>query len=195
MANCVHFLRLGGLIFTCHMIKCAFIWWPILYIYLLLVNYSVHQKLFDGIFYTHTSQHCPIFYVQPLHDLVCIVLAFVAYFVYFLLGELRDILWLHLHVTLVTYSVHNEFLYTYFPMFDLFSISTTSSLPNLYNLTFMVYFVYLLLLGELIFTWEIFNIYTCMYLWWPILCTYLFLVTYSVLKEPPHVDLNSRSKT
>ena len=128
-----------------------------------LSELSVHQKLFDGIFYTHTSQHCPIFYVQPLHDLVCIVLAFVAYFVYFLLGELRDILWLHLHVTLVTYSVHNEFLYTYFPMFDLFSISTTSSLPNLYNLTFMVYFVYLLLLGELIFTWEIFNIYTCMY--------------------------------
>ena len=56
--------------------------------------------------------------------------------------------------------------------------------------TFMASFVYLLL-GEFMFTSEIFYGYMCMslsmakctYLWWPILYTYLFLVTYSVHKE------------
>ena len=56
--------------------------------------------------------------------------------------------------------------------------------------TFMASFVYLLL-GEFMFTSEIFYGYMCMslsmatctYPWWPILYTYLFLVIYSIYKE------------
>ena len=32
------------------------LWWHILYIYLLLVTYSVHLELFDGLLYTQTSE-------------------------------------------------------------------------------------------------------------------------------------------
>ena len=36
---------------------------------------------------------------------------------------------------------------------------------------------------HLVLTYFLFNIYTCMYLWGPILYTFLFLVTYTVLGE------------
>ena len=79
----------------------AYLWWTILYTYLLLMTYI-------GLFCTHTSS-CLNYSLQipPLHHVVCTLGNFMAYLVFFILGELKytcDILWLH--VPLVTYSVH-----------------------------------------------------------------------------------------
>ena len=96
------------------------------------------------------------------------------------------ILWLHVHVPLVTTSVHitplsdlfcrygtfwRLILYTYFSMFDLFSTSTRSFLPSLYTCDFYGPFVYFLLLGWLIFTHFI---ATCARNFVDLFCTHTF---------------------
>ena len=126
---------------------CTYFWWPIVYTYLLMVNQSVRMKLFDGLFFIHTSERwlksykyhlfmtyfvvfgglfstqtspCLTYSMQvpPLLDLLGILTNSMAYFVYFFL--LRELI----------RKVLTEFLDICLP-FDLNSISTTSSWPSL----------------------------------------------------------------
>ena len=160
---------------------CTYLRWPILYIFLLLVTYSIHEEYFDGI---------------TLHELVFPQVNSMTYFAHLLfLGKFfLHILWFHMHVTLVTYSVHMcplGDLFCTLGSFDSLFWPHTSSfwskfyVPLLHVLVctlgnFTTYFVYLFLRGELIFT---FYGYMCTYFWWPIVYTYLLLVNQSVRME------------
>ena len=149
-------------------------------IYILLVTYSVHKKLFDVIFCTHTTQYWPIFYLISTRtctsgDLFCTHPSSWWYTLYW--GNV-----------LMVYFVHIA------PHVDINSISTSSSYLVCTLGNFTVYFVYLPL-DELNFLWVTFygiHVYvayferyfktTWPYSRWPNLYTYLLLVTYSVHK-------------
>ena len=151
-----------------------------LYVHVALLNYSVHipplndlhQQYFEGLFCTHTSPSLThSLQIPSLHHLVCTLGNFMAYLVFFLLGELQftcDILWQN--VPLVTYSVHVHPLGDLFRKYGTFrSFTLYTYLPMLggvfYNYhLFMTYFVHMgffgffvyLLLGEVVFIWVIY---------------------------------------
>ena len=117
--------------------------------------------------------------------------------IYFSLVSLSLHIWLHVHITLVTYSVHmpplGDLFCTLRSFYSLFCPHTSSYwskfyVPLLHVLVctrgnFTAYFVYLFLRGELIFT---FYGYMCTYFWRPIVYTYLLFVNQSVRME--HFD-------
>ena len=134
------------------------------------MTYSVHKKLFDGIFCTHTTLYWLIFYLISTRacssgDLFCT----------------HPSSWWHTLYwgnVLMVYFVHIP------PHVDFNSISTSSSYLVCTQGNFTAYFVYLLL-DELNFLWLIFyglHVYIplgdlfCSY-------TYILLVTSSVLLE------------
>ena len=122
----------------------TYLWWPILHITnfwrLILYTYFPMFDLFSisttfsrpGV---HTSDFYGLFYmyVPPFAELIFT----------------RDILWLHVHIPLVTHSV-------YIPRkwFKSYVLPLHYLVGTL--VIFMDYFVHFLLFGELIFTWEIF---------------------------------------
>ena len=106
---CIYFSLVG--LFLHFMATCTSLWWCILYTSHLLVTYSVRRVVFEGLFCTHTSPCLTCSLRVPLrHDLVCILLIFMANFVYFLLlGELilGDILWLRARPSGDLFCTHN----------------------------------------------------------------------------------------
>ena len=63
----------------------------LLYIFLLLVTYSIHEEYFDGI---------------TLHELVFAQVWLILLIYFSLVNSSLHILWLHVHIPLVTYSLH-----------------------------------------------------------------------------------------
>ena len=157
--------------------------------YLHLMTYSVLLPSLVDLFciWLHFlmaySVHIPplftyILYVPPLHDQICTVVTLMANFIYFfLVGFSLHILWLYVHVLLLTYAVHIPPIGTYSVHTEVFKGLFSISPCSIYSVKLFVctsviftsYFVYFVLLGELIFTWHIY------YLHVP-------LVTYSVQK-------------
>ena len=166
---------------------CTFLWWPILYIYILLVTYSA---LFDGLFCTHISPRWYIFYKYLLAILYTIdfcSLFCLFYFFWRAYNYLRyfmtcTYLWwplLYTYLIFVTYSLHIELFKFWFCV----EISLC-----------FTYFLQVLPLNDLVCTLLIFRTYSvhihifltfCIQgiFWWTILYTYLLLVTSSGRKE------------
>ena len=81
-----------------------YLWWPILYTYVHFCTYGT----FDGLFCTNTSSCLPIFYVPPLHYVICTLVTFMAnLYIYICLG-----LSLHIYGYMCTYLCW-RILYTY----------------------------------------------------------------------------------
>ena len=115
----------------------------------ILGTYSLYKENFNVLFCKHTSSFFMYSQLVPhVHDLVCTLVIFMVYFVYFLLLDeiiLRDILWLRARTSgdlfctgtsswwpvlyirnfLMALPLHLT------PNVDLFSISTNSSWPSL----------------------------------------------------------------
>ena len=148
---------------------CIYFWWPILYIYLLSLTYSVHTEVFKGLF---TTFLCLIYSV---HVFVCTSVIFTSYIVYFVfLGELI-FTWhiYYLHVLLVTYSVQkgllNGLCWSKFHFYDVFSIFTSP-----WRADFYIYNARMS--SDLICSPTL--------SWWPILYIWKFLKAYSVYILP-----------
>ena len=208
-----------------------YFWWPIVYTYLLLVNQSVRMELFDSLFFIHTSKRWPKFYkyhlfmfvvfeglfwqktspfltssiqVPPLlhefYGLFCLFFSSSWAWIY-----LRDNLWLHVHVLLVTYTSWLWHILYIKKILMFYSVNIPPHfLPHVHDLVctlviFMVYFVFLLL-DELILRdilWlrahtsgDLFCTGTSS--WWPILYIRNFLIALS-LHLTPNVYLFSIS--
>ncbi len=126
-------------------------------IYLILVTYSVHKKLFDGIFCTHTTEYWPIFYLISTRACTSDDLFFT-----------HISSWWHTMYVLMVYFVHIP------PHVDLNSISTSCSYLVCTLGNFTAYFVYLLL-DELNF----FDGFVCTHTssCWPIFYIYHLFMT------------------
>ena len=147
--------------------------------------FSVHIPPNVNVIPISPTSSWPCLYTRDFYGLFCI-------FTSPLVSLCLHISCLHMHVPLVTYCVHMPSLAHIFCMFlmpnsvhipthvDEFSMSITTSDLICTRVTFIAYFVYLVLIGELIFTWYIFNGYMCTHNWWTILYIYLLLLTYSV---------------
>ena len=182
-----------------------YLWWPILYTYLVLVNYSVYKEHFDCLIFKYTSLSFTFFSISNtsswlslytcdfyglFSSLTCPLWDYVIDW-YFMAtcartsGDLictRNFTWWRILYSWII--LQGLILYTYFPLFDLFSISTTSSRPSFYSSYFMAYFVYLLHLPELIVTyfmatWVLKHgtpFTTQSIFWWPLLYISNFLM-------------------
>ncbi len=82
---------------------CTYPWWPILYICLLfLMSYSVHIPSHVDLFSISTTYLWPPFYNSDIDGLF--------FNLYLLVGLIFTYLWLHVHLHLLTYSVHRALL-------------------------------------------------------------------------------------
>ena len=76
---------------------------PILYIWNFLIYYFLHKPPHVDLFFLNTISSWPVFYTSDLIWLILLIYSF-------LVSLFLQILRLHMHVLLVTYSVHMPFL-------------------------------------------------------------------------------------
>ena len=159
------------------MTTCPYFWWHILYI---TNHYSVQIPPCFDLFSISTTSSWPSLYT---------LVTFMALYVYLLLlGELM-FTWVIFYdymgkKPLVTYSVHLPPLIDLFCTYGtcLFYTQTTPCWPIL-SKYYLFLTLYVLFCWFIPLWWAFFCIfygYICTYIWWPILYTYLFLVTYFV---------------
>ena len=128
MAYFVYWLLLGGRLFTYFMARCTYIWWPIRYIYLLLITYSVHKDVYEMIFCTRTFFIFDLFCTSTTCSWLC-TLVNLGPSLMSLSVRIHPAGWLILYIRnfSTAYSVHIP------PHVGINSVRTTSSWPSLYT--------------------------------------------------------------
>ena len=114
----VYFLFFGELMgYFLMTYTCMFLCWPILYIYILMVSYSLYKENFNVRFCKHTSSffmyftRCswPSLYISDFHGLFCLFPSpWWAYIERYFMTTCTYLWWpiLYTYLLLVTYSVH-----------------------------------------------------------------------------------------